>query len=1115
MAALLPQFDPHHPLLLGAPGQWAVSDDPAFLDSLVRSLAQGAPLENVRSIDSIPHVWAKPLLFKMALFDNAHEFVVGLNSHVTGEWRALLAMLALKDVLHLNLTVSHVDLTKAVEDIAPVAEVFRRLAPTNEALDGNDAAWVTNTYVISFKGAPIAMTSPVTLVAAAADYADNLNQLKISLTEPWSNDGLTLTDPTPYLSNYALNALEFWLNDLAGNLCTMHGIVNPPQQALINNLLTCVGSYINDVNVRIGKNSTPAHTFKFAPSSLNLAPLLGGLLQNTVQILIPEPSAVELVLTGTPKKFLLVSPQMLRELASQLQVPSSHIAVCDGLTANQITDASLQNKHHDQIGTVALTGIEWRRPEEFFQEKMVLLPSANVFCNSFNSDKTTILNKYTAVLPIKPELAEIFSPSDLHNRISTAYATDNNGNVTTVTLTFDFPLSGINGNNIAYHFKKVYSAENLIKPDTIDVPVVEIWPDFICDSWNTYYLHYSNALSETADSVKSKKGNFCFFAPWSSGRNFTANMPTDEFANIFTAKLDCFPEALTCTYVSNGTKTEAGMVFLKMPDKIIPQAALNWKIGIDFGTSATMLFYSQQNREPQPLNLKPHLYQITKSDEGTRASRTILNFISDNKKLIRDGSFLSAFHLLNHQLTDRNDVKPLQDGHILLLTSNSPYLNEESQYYDFIETNIKWDKTKKLKAYINQICMQAFVEALFAQIGGVEWNFSYPLAFTDQQQETFCEICEGAVNNLTVINAVEFHPESEALAYYFYNLNGDNLNNSICIDIGAGTTDISVISGDPGRIVFHTSIQYAGRYMFNPIYENFSVFKENGVDYTAALTSKREQATLDLDMRDNSDTYIGALNEILTNGVTKNKARRALQLAHLAVAGLFYYLGKILKALRNAKFYTSDMLPKVFVGGNGSRIFNWLRPNKGCRAVLKEMLALASEWEKDKCGGFSLTLSGQPKVEVASGMISSQDMDFYNEDGIKSDLSSKFSGRYTKNAVIAGASFDVKGSKHSAEDFLNETDIEQGIKVDAALTEFVTFLSAFNKSSNGLYDGNTLIADSTICNIYNATCGFYGNQQIPNGTEPEKKEQKRKKISVEPIFIVELREFIKNARRLP
>ena len=57
-------------------------------------------LEDVGNIDSIPDVCAKPLLFKMALFDleSTKEFVAGLHDRVLGEWRAILAMLALKNV---------------------------------------------------------------------------------------------------------------------------------------------------------------------------------------------------------------------------------------------------------------------------------------------------------------------------------------------------------------------------------------------------------------------------------------------------------------------------------------------------------------------------------------------------------------------------------------------------------------------------------------------------------------------------------------------------------------------------------------------------------------------------------------------------------------------------------------------------------------------------------------------------------------------------------------------------------------------------------------------------------------------------------------------------------
>ena len=1108
---ILPQFDVAAPLPLGKPNEWTVSNSLGFLDQLVKSLAQGTSLKDAQSIDSVPHVWAKPLLFKMSLFDNDKDFVVGLKAHVTGEWRALLAMLALKDMLHLNLTVSQIDLTT---DNSHESGVFKALAP-KETLNGNETAWVKDTYIISFGGAPIAMTSPVTLVATAADYSENL---LMPLTAPWSNNGLFLTDPIPYLSNHALNALNFWLDDLKDNLLIMSG-TDGANTDLIATLITCISDYIYDVTAKIkekGGNFAPAGTFSFAPSSLNLVSLLDGLLQNTVQSNVVAPSAVELVLVN--RKLLLISPQMLQELAAQMKISLENIAVYGGLTANQITEASLQHGHK-QIDTIVLAGIEWRSPEEFFQEQMVLLPGANVFCNSFDSDTTTVSNKFTAILPIKPELAEIFSTSEeLLKRINIEYI-DRNGKAT-ATLTFDFALKGIDGKEVTYKFQKVYSqADNtLIKVAATEIPVVEIWPDFICDAWKNYYLHYSNSRSEAADVADAKAKNLCFFAPWSSKKAFTANMPTNELADIFTTNMNDFPEALTCTYVSaGGTPIKAGMIFLKKPKKIDPKAALNWKVGIDFGTSATMIFFVKGGATPQPLNLKPHLYPVTNSDKATRSARTTLNFISNNDKLIRDGSFLSVFHLLNHHIDGVKKIQPLQDGHVLLLNSNSPYHKEE-QYTDFIDTNIKWDKTNKLEAYIQQICMQIFVEALSYDVGNISWNFSYPLAFTSLQYKNFIGTCQNAVNMLNPDKSIPFSfhrlSESEALAYYFYNLNGGKLNHSICIDIGAGTTDISIISGAPRKIIFHTSVQYAGRHIFNSIYENFSLFARTNEKFENPLTNKVAQATIDLDMRDNSEEYVKNLRQILADKATSVQAERTLQLAHLAVAGLFYYLGKILKALREANFYTSDTLPQVFVGGNGSRIFNWLtqgvelEDDSPDTEILKKMLADASDWASDKLDGFSLKLSKTPKVEVASGMILPPPMDFYNKNKIIEGFSRKFGDRYTQNAVIAGAKFS-SDSEHSAEDLLNEMDIQQGIQIDDTLDEFKKFIRAFNQFSklHRLYN-NEIVENkkfaTVIDDVCDAACSFYDNQIGQADIE----------VSVEPVFIVELKEFIKNAKGL-
>ena len=77
-----------------------------FLNALVKSLAVSGTIKDVGHIDSIPDVWARPLLFQMALFDAQNtassEFVSGLHDRVVGEWRALLAMLALKEIRHLT-----------------------------------------------------------------------------------------------------------------------------------------------------------------------------------------------------------------------------------------------------------------------------------------------------------------------------------------------------------------------------------------------------------------------------------------------------------------------------------------------------------------------------------------------------------------------------------------------------------------------------------------------------------------------------------------------------------------------------------------------------------------------------------------------------------------------------------------------------------------------------------------------------------------------------------------------------------------------------------------------------------------------------------------------------
>ena len=160
---------------------------------------------------------------------------------------------------------------------------------------------------------------------------------------------------------------------------------------------------------------------------------------------------------------------------------------------------------------------------------------------------------------------------------------------------------------------------------------------------------------------------------------------------------------------------------------------------------------------------------------------------------------------------------------------------------------------RKVAAYIEQICLQAAVEAAAHGVDNVQWNFSYPTAFSQAQKISFQEICRAAVDGTP-----NFWTESKAAAYHFNKQDGKAGNfaaGALCVDIGAGTTDISVISGEPPRIIWHTSIRYAARNLFKPIYDNYELFAGEKISGKFSDELQR-QAVIDADMREHSEKYL-------------------------------------------------------------------------------------------------------------------------------------------------------------------------------------------------------------------------------------------------------------------
>ena len=168
------------------------------LENISRSLNVTTGHARYTNIDSIPSMWARPLLFEMALYDIDHP----MHECILGEWRGLLAMLALKEQRNFSLVTEEIEIP-AEDDVEypEFLRALRRLLPAH-TLEAS-TTWDT-LYLILFNKKPIGMTSPTTVVCTSVDYVGCISEV------PWF-DGQFLCDPTSDLNQEERAAVAGWL----------------------------------------------------------------------------------------------------------------------------------------------------------------------------------------------------------------------------------------------------------------------------------------------------------------------------------------------------------------------------------------------------------------------------------------------------------------------------------------------------------------------------------------------------------------------------------------------------------------------------------------------------------------------------------------------------------------------------------------------------------------------------------------------------------------------------------------------------------------------------------------------------------------------------------------
>jgi len=950
-----------------ATGTWDRRDAVA-LAQLARSLRVSDQEPLGVDIDSIPSMWARPLLFEMALFDEHHV----LHDRTVGEWRGLIALLVLRQVMGIyGLSCQAVTLT----DDTVAGKALLRTVPTHPTV-ATDTRW-ESLHVFKLGRHAIGMTSATTLVSTAADYRQRIRDTAVT----WF-DGQRLVDPIPMLNAAERLQLVMWLMELTEGLVAHPAKIDTTPRW--NRLLHTITQF----SEALGGAAQVVDQGQWDEGGLGLAGGVFGLLDRCAPAVaaVPEQSHVRVIPT-TPgrnpaRPLLLVDPG----IAQDWNLPPQGILVIGGATLSAAPPNAVVGQHNT-FGGQPITGCDlWGGQDLFEQELWVVgdpdgdaVPGAQGFGQeAVGNGLTWQGERVTPLVPLKPILLDHLTAGDLAARVR--FQQQNNDIVVTVRLT----LTGPDGQGRDYRIRKIYQATAGVINRVVNVPNLEVWPNFEFKDggWKKYYTYYRSPGTHTFYATPLRAGT--------EGARYVREDPATNAVAVEVREFSAFPEAMACrTQRANDAQdgleeVSAGLLLLKRPERISlgPQAI---NIGIDFGTSSTTVYARLSDGVPRKVTLESLLFPVT--NDAVQRTYLFEDFFSP---LETTTPLLSLFIAPAQQAMPGDMVRAVIDGHVCHYVEKP-----DGMPTALISTNLKWGDVhvrKRAAAFLSQLGLQCAAFAATEQVGRVSWRFAYPTQFSEADTQQFTNIwntISEEISEDTGVMAAEPHPQpqTESVAAGRFLANYPEIKQAapfergvVCIDIGGGTSDISVWQGAANGLRFQSSLMFAGRNLFGDYLDDSVaealrlVTEPVGDPHDPTARYAAIDAALQARAPGNLDMTTGALLfRELPNLIADPTIATFVQKVAVGVAGLLYYVGLILKSLASQNLYTPS-LPDIYIVGNGSQILHWLSAGRfqdvegeNAATLLKTMVRKASGFGDSP---FGIVVSSLPKEEVAYGLVS-------------------------------------------------------------------------------------------------------------------------------------------------
>lgn len=962
-------------LTTGTQGNW---NELNMASSYIQGIQTGKILEDVNAdkigalISGVPTPWARAKLFKFALstLNNPDPAISdsGLTQYydmLHGEWRGLIALLALhSDRIRFSKPIC----MNAKGDDYGIAASFGRMLFNDKDIWCNqdelkrDPDTQPFIQLIYYREHLVGGTSPLTGCFTGVNYT-NLGSDASDIN--WYRNG-KFEDPMPFLNPEQRQKLYLFVKNLNSNLDVFEAKVNTFR------------SEEQKLNIDGFKGMSRAWEEEIRRSSQSKLRDKGpisnyGHLSCPFSILFESNVPVYL----TPEfKFTYISNAEYKEIGDIQNLLSS-----DTHVIGWSEDVSQRQKLSDA-------------PVYFLQVKDLqsgtncyfTLPLSEIGIDIFKNNLSGILG-YTEVGNTQLD------------------ASINDAGQLSVTLVVEIDGEKVTLNTREYEIDWID-----------DLGKVIMWPNFVSDKWNKYYLYSEFTFDKNEQFLPIfkfegqilKDGNENFLTP------AYEPAPNEEVAAEF-KRLITYPTGqgenlAKYSIISSNKPIEGLLAMVKQAGKDVPAGYLMVRhsivedltsistkgsavVGIDFGSNNTCVYYNSNDKGAMPVQFENYRSVLVgKENEDKRANASNDELLFFTNYPAANGQLKSWLHEHDTRYNCYNQSEEIAGG----VPVNRPNVMVRKMDEYEIQTqagtlhyNMKWlDNQKgldKKRAYLKSIWLQTCAFLYKNKIRPEEISWSHPGSMMESDVNDYEKIFSDLIKMTPFVGGKR--PElneglpTEAEAVCSFALSQDfglaSNNMFLGIDVGGSTSDILLLAKNPSNnnkvsLYRESSVRLAAGVFFDAVIKsetfrqalvNFhesnqrTVYVSNIKDVMSEATKSPYYLNNIFDQLKTTEDYENFYDSI------NRDAKFVFTIPAYVTGLLLFYSGMLIG--KTIKEHNLTQIEKIDIlsFGKGGRIFHWLRNSAGSRAT-KEYYSRCLNGGVQLVTNVELTVKYRDEIEV-------------------------------------------------------------------------------------------------------------------------------------------------------